>query len=448
MANLLQTSAPILGLLGRTGGNLNRLGLLLGGGMMPPAADEGDEAFLRRYQQQGFEGQPWSAPAKVPAATATAPVAPVPQAMPERRPVSGWRVLDRVLGGQTITEGVDSERERNRIEALRPVLEAQRQQTLSAITDPRERALFLTSPEDWAKNVGQQYAPQVLAAGAGQAIGGRVVAEQPRTVEQGDTFYRVDSRGVTPTYTRTEPSIAERTAQYVAETGRINASNPVNVAQNGLLVDPRTGQTIAAGVQRPDLTSVAPGGQIYATDAAGRTALVGESTAQRPMSDADQRAIQEAEGNIARINTAVGRAQTIKRQLDSGELNLGPVANVAAGIRNATGNSNQNSLNYDSLLNWARTAREAILQSANGVQTEGDALRALDLILSNPNDERVVRQALDRYIEAQTPIRTVFERDIARRSGNSGAPASAPAASQITPEQARAILRARGVQGY
>lgn len=45
-------------------------------------------------------------------------VAPAPAA-PRRERVSGWRVLDRVLGGQTISEGLDAERARPAEEAAR-----------------------------------------------------------------------------------------------------------------------------------------------------------------------------------------------------------------------------------------------------------------------------------------------------------------------------------------
>jgi hypothetical protein len=158
---------------------------------------------------------------------------PVPAAQPQaprRERVSGWRVFDRVLGGQTVTEGLDAERARLEAQANAPQMEAQRQQILASIQDPRERALFLASPEDWAKNVGQQFAPQVIAAGSGQAIGGRLGVEMPSYTESGDQILRRTSQGIEPAYTRTAPSITERIALTNADSARITANRPIELA--------------------------------------------------------------------------------------------------------------------------------------------------------------------------------------------------------------------------
>lgn len=65
-------------------------------------------------------------------------VAARPQApsQPKRDRVSGWRVLDRVLGGETITGGLDAERARLEAEAMKPQRLAMQQEALSAITNP------------------------------------------------------------------------------------------------------------------------------------------------------------------------------------------------------------------------------------------------------------------------------------------------------------------------
>ena len=190
MANLFQVNAPVMGLMGQRRQTAQSLLPLLAGAQPIPVYeqaqfDEGDQMFLDRYARQGFEGN--FAPQPQPVVEAAPQVAPAAVAPRQRERVSGWRLLDRVLGGQTITEGLDAERARLQQIADAPLIQASREQILSSITDPRERALFLASPEDWAKNVGQQFAPQVVSPGGIQAIGGRAVVGAPQQYEFGDT---------------------------------------------------------------------------------------------------------------------------------------------------------------------------------------------------------------------------------------------------------------------
>lgn len=118
--------------------------------------------------------------------------------------------------------------ERERQAQAQEAMRAQQAQIASQITDPTERALFMISPEDWAKNVGQQFAPQVVGAGAAQAVAGRRTVEQPSFTESGDTILRRTSEGVVPIFTRTDPSISEQTARdrLAIDQGQFN------VAQN------------------------------------------------------------------------------------------------------------------------------------------------------------------------------------------------------------------------
>lgn len=430
MASLFLPSAPnlskaVLGLLGRGGNRQPSLGLMgadLGDEMFlqqyaqrgyegqpeaPIVADEGDMAFRNAYAQRGFEGQPGGP---------NDPAASRRSAAPQRDRVSGWRLLDRVLGGQTVTEGLDAERLRLQAEAERPQTLAYRQDALSRITDPRERALFLgLGGEDWQKNVGQQFAPQVVAEGAAQRVAGSGdVYNNRRTREFGDSLVRDTDTGYETLGTR-DPTFKERT-------DRFNAENPV-LGANSTWVGP-DGQPRAQGYIAPDIQNVAPGGEALVFDNQGNIINRVGSTQVRPISDADQKAIAEAEGSLARIDNATGRARQIIQQIDGGQLNLNPLGNFAAGVRNATGNSTEGSLAFADLKNWAEEARNEILQSANGVQTEGDALRALNVILAGTNDERIVKQALERYLAAKAVTRVPLERDIQRRQGQANAPAS------------------------
>jgi len=373
----------------------------------PGIADAADEAMFARAAQGYAETPQGYAPIGAPMA---APV--MPQAPAERERVNPLNVLFRGLA-PNLSGALDTERTRLQAEADRPQALAIKQENerIARALGPQALLAFRSNPEAFGESVGYQYRPQTVAEGSLLSIPGMgTTLNNERRAVVGDRVVGLGTPGQGPRELLTvTPSFSDTTA-------RINATNPVNVAQDARLVDPYSGRVVAEGIQRPDIQNVAPGGEALAFDSAGNIINRVGSTQVKPMSDADQKAVAEAEARLARIDNATGRAQNIISQIDAGELNLGPVSNFTAGIRNATGRSNANSLNYNDLKNWAEEARNEILQSANGVQTEGDALRALNTILSGTNDERIVKQALERYVASKAGSRAVFERDIARRS--------------------------------
>lgn len=182
MANSFVVPSAVIGLMGRrpnTGRSLLDL-------ISPVQADALDEQMFASAPN-GYVESPEGMYFPADGAAQAAARQQVSQAVPQRDRVSGWRVLDRVLGGQTISEGLDAERARLQAEADRPQQQERIQRVLQGISDPREQALFLgLGGEEWRKNVGQQYAPQIGAPGSVQFIGGRAVAGAPQQYEFGD----------------------------------------------------------------------------------------------------------------------------------------------------------------------------------------------------------------------------------------------------------------------
>lgn len=341
-------------------------------------------------------------------AAALLPIQPqAPVAAPRRGLIGGGRqgpdlnsILTFLSQG---TNGLDRNRTNATAQQAAQIAEQQRQQRAeyaATIQDPIERQVFMTAPGEWASNAAKRFAPETLAAGSVQVLNGQPVAGAPRVERFDDRFGAFDP------VTGESSFSAPRGPTYAEETQR---NDPVNLAPGGRAINPITGATIASA---PDTFSLGPQDQRFE---GGR--MVAANNTPRPMSDADQKAVADAEAGLARIDNTVTRAEQIAAQIDNGELNLGPVTNLISGARNAIGRSDANSLNFDSLRNWALEARNQILSEATGVQTDGDAVRALDLIISGTNDERIVRQAIDRFTDARRNTRQVLERDIARRSG-------------------------------
>lgn len=279
-----------------------------------------------------------------------------------------------------------------------PYVQGQRRREQAAAlfpNDARAAALWETGNPEFEKAVSQQYAPQVVTAGASQVVNGMRTIEQPTFGETGDTTIQRSSQGVVPVFTRTTPSIAETTARITAE--------------------------------RPQLATVSPGQEVLGVSPYGQTTLQGQSSQERPLSASDQNALDAADQNLTRLKTSMGRAQQILQQIQSNELNLGPVANAVSGVRNRFGRSDANSLNYDALLAWAKEARNAALSANTGVQTDQDAIRELDTIISNIGDERVVSAALGRYIDKNEQTVESIQRGVDRRmAGRGGQPQGQP----------------------
>lgn len=104
---------------------------------------------------------------------------------------------------------------------------------------------------------------------------------------------------------------------------------------------------------------------------------------------------------------AIGAASSIQKdmasvraQIESGKLQLGPVRNLIGQAKNAAGLSDENSRNLASFKATLERMRNESLRLNKGVQTEGDSVRAWKELVDNMNDPQVVKQRLAE-IEAQ-----------------------------------------------
>ncbi|QTC88114.1 hypothetical protein [Brevundimonas pondensis] len=326
-------------------------------------------------------------------------VAARPQApsQPKRDRVSGWRVLDRVLGGETITGGLDAERARLEAEAMKPQRLAMQQEALSAITNPRERALFLgIGGEEWRKNVGEQFAPRSTAAGGRTDIlgTGQSVAAPSFSTVNDDIFRNDPLTGQSTVNATAAPAYSDVTARF-------NAENPV-LAANSTWVGP-DGQPRATGFIAPEVTNTPQGGTTNVIDP--RTGQVINSVQGNPevraLPDAirrdnekNQAAIDDRQAVIDRVDNAIGLLQ-------NDVVNLDPLSRASAWVRNATGQSSPQSRALAEVRRTVESLRNSILNDATGPQTDGDSLRALNQIIDGWGDENVVLDGLQAYRNIQ-----------------------------------------------
>lgn len=127
-------------------------------------------------------------------------------------------------------------------------------------------------------------------------------------------------------------------------------------------------------------------------------------------------------GAIQTANALSDQLQTPYDQINQGSLQLGPVKNVLSSARNFVGMSDPTSRNYASFRANLEKLRNDSLRLNKGVQTEGDAQRAWNELLSNINDPELVKQRI-------TEIQAINDRAVRlqgqllnQRRGAQGAP--------------------------
>lgn len=99
----------------------------------------------------------------------------------------------------------------------------------------------------------------------------------------------------------------------------------------------------------------------------------------------------DAIGTAGTINADLG---AIQKQIEEGKLQLGPVNNITGKIKNTLGVSDESSRNLATFQATLERLRNDSLRLNKGVQTDGDAQRAWNELMTNINDPNVVKQRL------------------------------------------------------
>lgn len=121
--------------------------------------------------------------------------------------------------------------------------------------DATEAAIFDLNPKAWAENAAYMLRPRTLAPGSTERQGRDTTYTAPITDRFDDRFGTYDPQTGQVAYTDA------RGPTYAEQTGRIQATSPVNVAPGNVLVDPKTGEPIARGADR--VFSAGPGAMLF-----------------------------------------------------------------------------------------------------------------------------------------------------------------------------------------
>lgn len=175
-------------------------------------------------------------------------------------------------------------------------------------------------------------------------------------------------------------------------------------ADRGVIVDPRTGQARAVTI---DGQPLAP--------------KPGKGGGKLPAA-----ALKMQQEEVDAINTADAVDQAlavVDKRITDGKLKLGPVANILSRGQNAAGASTENSKNFASLQSSLEKLRNDTLRLNKGVQTEGDAARAWNELVTSLNDPELVRQRIAEIRQINTRAKTLRQNNIDLIRSNYGADA-------------------------
>lgn len=358
-----------VGLMGRRPQNNNNLlQQLLSQSQAQAQFDAGDAYFTNPSSRPTGNGVPVLESGSVGYVPPTQPAAPA-----QRDRVSGWRVLDRVLGGETVSGGLDSERARLQTQADAPqrMEMAAENERIARALGPQALLALRTNPQAIGEGLAAQYKPTTTGAGGISTIFGTgQQVSAPRVLEFGNDLVEADPLGGTRTLATRGPSYAEQ-----AQIGRIQQDAAQADARLGLDYQ-RLGQDQSQFQQR------------LGFDQSKQEA--------KPLSAAQSRQLESYLGEIESLGATNSEIDRMDQLIESGALNLGPMTNATSSVLNRLGVSNPNSRNFAEFQATIQKVVNDSLRLNKGTQTEGDAQRAATEILKSPNDEEVVRAQLAR----------------------------------------------------
>lgn len=126
------------------------------------------------------------------------------------------------------------------------------------------------------------------------------------------------------------------------------------------------------------------------------TGEITQSYSTKPLPVGALKLQQEALDALNAAQTISQKSQAITGQLESGELDVGPFENLISGARNWAGKSTPNSQAFANMETALEKIRNDSLRLNKGVQTEGDAERAMNEVIANKNDPVLLKNAMDK----------------------------------------------------
>ena len=126
-----------------------------------------------------------------------------------------------------------------------------------------------------------------------------------------------------------------------------------------------------------------------------------KATEIKPLTTGDIKMITEAKSRVADYDYNINKIDDFLTKIDDGKLNFGMLNNLKETVLIGSGKAKEAATNKVAFEQWAKNAVNALLLKAKGTQTEGDAKRAGEQVLSAlaRNDTEAVKASLQGFKE-------------------------------------------------
>jgi hypothetical protein len=114
-------------------------------------------------------------------------------------------------------------------------------------------------------------------------------------------------------------------------------------------------------------------------------------------------------------------SQSLINKIDSGTLDLGPTSNLAYKVQNFAGASTPKSQAFGDMQTSIEKLRNDTLRLNKGVQTEGDAVRAMNEVISSANDPQLFKVNMEKLNAVNTRAAEIQRQKVDAIRSNYGA---------------------------
>jgi hypothetical protein len=128
----------------------------------------------------------------------------------------------------------------------------------------------------------------------------------------------------------------------------------------------------------------------------------------KPLTTGDIKMITDSKGRVADYDYNINKIDNFINKIDDGKLNFGMLNNIKETVMVGSGKSKEAAQNKIAFEQWAKNSVNALLLKAKGTQTEGDAKRAAEQIVSAlaRNDPEAVKTSLQGFKDILDSQRT------------------------------------------
>jgi hypothetical protein len=162
----------------------------------------------------------------------------------------------------------------------------------------------------------------------------------------------------------------------------------------------------------------------------------------KPLSTGDIKMITDAKSRVTDYDYNINKIDSFLNQIDNGQLNFGMLNNIKETVLIGSGKAKEAAQNKVAFDQWAKNSVNTLLLKAKGTQTEGDAKRAAEQVLSalSRNDPEAVKTSLQGFKEILDSQKAADKENLDFIANERKRPEiSSPSKKNMSPEDKQAL---------